>query len=232
MSPASYRAAPPRVGSSQVTRRPEAPPTTPVTAPSHRSQGHARLPGRTAAAAYSPLVAWDEAASMFAGQPQPVEIHHRGIWYTGELIGWRHESNGRVAARVRCRRRRPAALHVEGPRRPPPARPQAPAALRVVPGRRPPPGTCLLPGRRGRRDAAARPAGRDAYPPREAGARHDTAGTPCLRAARAVALDGAVAASASQRATAPARRLPERGLTGGNHPGEVMTRLPRTASVT
>jgi hypothetical protein len=40
---------------------------------------------------------------MFAGQPQPVEIHHRGIWYSGELIGWRHESNGRVAARVRCR---------------------------------------------------------------------------------------------------------------------------------
>jgi hypothetical protein len=40
---------------------------------------------------------------MFAGQPQPVEIHHRGIWYSGELIGWRHEANGRVAARVRCR---------------------------------------------------------------------------------------------------------------------------------
>jgi hypothetical protein len=40
---------------------------------------------------------------MFAGQPQPVEIHHRGIWYSGELIGWRHESDGRVAARVRCR---------------------------------------------------------------------------------------------------------------------------------
>jgi hypothetical protein len=36
-------------------------------------------------------------------QPQPVEIHHRGIWYSGELIGWRHESNGRVVARVRCR---------------------------------------------------------------------------------------------------------------------------------
>jgi hypothetical protein len=48
-------------------------------------------------------VAADEATSMFAGQPQPVEIHHRGIWYSGELIGWRHESNGRVAARVRCR---------------------------------------------------------------------------------------------------------------------------------
>jgi hypothetical protein len=39
---------------------------------------------------------------MFAGSPQPVEIHHRGIWYSGELIGWRHEGNGRVAARVRC----------------------------------------------------------------------------------------------------------------------------------
>jgi hypothetical protein len=36
-------------------------------------------------------------------KPQPVEIHHRGIWYSGELIGWRHESDGRVAARVRCR---------------------------------------------------------------------------------------------------------------------------------
>jgi hypothetical protein len=36
-------------------------------------------------------------------EPQPVEIHHRGIWYSGELIGWRHESGGRVAARVRCR---------------------------------------------------------------------------------------------------------------------------------
>jgi hypothetical protein len=40
---------------------------------------------------------------MFAGQPQPVEIHHRGIWFSGELIGWRHENDGRVSARVRCR---------------------------------------------------------------------------------------------------------------------------------
>jgi hypothetical protein len=48
-------------------------------------------------------VAVDDEASMFAGQPQPVEIHHRGIWYSGELIGWRHQSDGRVRARVRCR---------------------------------------------------------------------------------------------------------------------------------
>jgi hypothetical protein len=40
--------------------------------------------------------------SMFAGRPQPVEIHHRGIWYSGELMGWRHEIDGRVTARVRC----------------------------------------------------------------------------------------------------------------------------------
>lgn len=43
----------------------------------------------------------DGATSVFAGRPQPVEIHHRGIWYSGELLGWRHEG-GRVVARVRC----------------------------------------------------------------------------------------------------------------------------------
>jgi hypothetical protein len=31
-----------------------------------------------------------------------VEIHHRGIWYSGELLGWRHDVDGRVLARVRC----------------------------------------------------------------------------------------------------------------------------------
>ena len=39
----------------------------------------------------------------FAGRPQPVEIHHAGIWYSGELLGWRHEDDDRVVARVRCR---------------------------------------------------------------------------------------------------------------------------------
>jgi hypothetical protein len=42
------------------------------------------------------------ATSTFAGRPQPVEVHHRGIWYAGELLGWRHEDDGRVSARVRC----------------------------------------------------------------------------------------------------------------------------------
>ena len=31
-----------------------------------------------------------------------MEIHHRGIWYSGELLGWRHDADGRVLARVRC----------------------------------------------------------------------------------------------------------------------------------
>ena len=42
------------------------------------------------------------ATRAFAGDPQPVEVHHRGIWYSGELLGWRHASDGRVSARVRC----------------------------------------------------------------------------------------------------------------------------------
>jgi len=75
---------------------------SPVTAPSHGSQARARLPGAAHGAAYSPLVAVDGATSAFAGEPQPVEIHHRGIWYSGELLGWRHEADGRVVARVRC----------------------------------------------------------------------------------------------------------------------------------
>jgi hypothetical protein len=44
----------------------------------------------------------DEATSAFAGEPQPVEVYHRGIWYLGELLGWRHGSDGRCLARVRC----------------------------------------------------------------------------------------------------------------------------------
>lgn len=39
---------------------------------------------------------------LFAGDPQPVEIHHRGIWFTGVLLGWTLVPDGRVLARVRC----------------------------------------------------------------------------------------------------------------------------------
>ena len=47
-------------------------------------------------------MAGDVATSAFAGEPQPVEIYHRGTWYTGELLGWRHDTDGRCLARVRC----------------------------------------------------------------------------------------------------------------------------------
>jgi hypothetical protein len=46
-------------------------------------------------------VSGNPVVSLFAGDPQPVEIHHRGIWFSGELLGWTTQE-GRVLARVRC----------------------------------------------------------------------------------------------------------------------------------
>jgi hypothetical protein len=74
-------------------------------------------------------------------EPQPVEIHHRGIWYSGELIGWRHESGGRVAARVRCRVdglrhstwKDLADLRLPDPKHPPRAEPFPAVVRRPVP---------------------------------------------------------------------------------------------------
>ncbi|MGY1813525.1 hypothetical protein [Blastococcus sp. SYSU D00820] len=43
-----------------------------------------------------------EAMSSFAGEPQPVEVHHAGTWYPGVLLGWRHEADGTCRMRVRC----------------------------------------------------------------------------------------------------------------------------------
>src|SRR4051794_39156328 len=81
------------------------------------------------------------ATSAFAGEPQPVEIRHRDVWYSGELLGWRFDDSGRVLARVRCvvdglrhstwkelaelRLPEPGAAHAR--------RPQAPAADPVGP---------------------------------------------------------------------------------------------------
>src|SRR3954453_23994665 len=111
MSPASYRAAPPRVA------------TPPYTGAGVRSAWvwcHARdgtpLP-RNGYRAWLPMparvppysrrvtggeVPGGEATSAFAGDPQPVEVFHRGIWYTGELLGWRFDDSGRALARIRC----------------------------------------------------------------------------------------------------------------------------------
>lgn len=78
---------------------------------------------------------------LFAGDPQPVEIHHRGIWYSGELLGWTHTAGERVLVRVRCvvdglrhsTWKDLAELRLPDPARPPrrevfPAPPDAPGA--------------------------------------------------------------------------------------------------------
>src|SRR4051794_11153966 len=110
MSPASCRAAPPRVACPTVHDVVSGPsrslPGQSVhreTAPSHRSQ-RARAPPHRDSGAHleSVSVTGDPAMRTFAGRPQPVEIHHLGIWYSGELLGWRHEADGAVSARVRC----------------------------------------------------------------------------------------------------------------------------------
>lgn len=62
---------------------------------------HARLPARVVLRTYSPLVTGNPEVILFVGEPQPVEIHHRGLWFTGELLGWTHVDD-RVLARVRC----------------------------------------------------------------------------------------------------------------------------------
>jgi hypothetical protein len=84
----------------------------------------------------------DGTTSAFVGEPQPVEIHHRGIWYSGELLGWRHEADGRVVARVRCvvdRLRHStwkdlAELRLPDPARPPRAEPFPAPAPKVSAG--------------------------------------------------------------------------------------------------
>lgn len=88
----------------------------------------------------------DGATSVFAGRPQPVEIHHLGIWYSGELLGWRHE-DGRVLARVRCtvdKLRHStwkdlAELRLPDPAHPPRTEARAAALGRPVPAGPPPP---------------------------------------------------------------------------------------------
>lgn len=62
----------------------------------------ARLPVRAVPPTYSPLVTGTPEVILFAGDPQPVEIHHRGLWFSGELLGWTVTAEQRVLARVRC----------------------------------------------------------------------------------------------------------------------------------
>src|SRR5689334_19275249 len=109
MSPASYRAAPPRVASPTVhalpTERRAAQEcgrrrgVTGGTATAPRTRAFPRRPDPPPTVA---AMARDGGTSAFAGEPQPVEVFHRGRWYAGDLLGWRHEDDGRCVARVRC----------------------------------------------------------------------------------------------------------------------------------
>ena len=166
---------------------------------------------------------------MFVGQPQPVEIHHRGIWYSGELIGWRHEDDGRVAARVRCRVdglrhstwKDLADLRLPDPKHPPHREPFPAVVRRPVPS--------FLQDDERRRHPPARPAGRDAHPPGQARARHDAAGPrarpriPRARTPRAGRRAGGRAAALL--AARPPLGLPQRRLTSpGWSPREAVHR--------
>src|SRR4051812_15494963 len=40
-------------------------------------------------------------AAVFASEPQAVEVYQAGTWWSGELLGWRHDSNGTCQVWVR-----------------------------------------------------------------------------------------------------------------------------------
>jgi hypothetical protein len=40
-------------------------------------------------------------AAVFTSQPQAVEVYQAGAWWAGELLGWRHDSNGSCQVWVR-----------------------------------------------------------------------------------------------------------------------------------
>src|SRR4051794_21008821 len=112
MSPASYRAAPPRVVPPPYTAlggRARAPRERAGRVPCDGWDGPVPQLPRTSRASPSVLirtltvanVTGTGSASMFA-EPQPVEAHHRGTWYPGELLGWRFDEAGRCRVRVRC----------------------------------------------------------------------------------------------------------------------------------
>ena len=173
----------------------------------------------------------DESASMFAGQPQPVEIHHRGhlVLRRADRLAPRGRRPGRRPGALP--RRRPAALDLEGPGRPAPARPQAPAARGAVPGRGAPAGPgrppededdatrphALLAAMRGSRPAKPAHATTPPRPPRPAPAARRRP-----RAGRRA--DGRATALPAAR---PPLGLPQRRLTRRGQPARRAARSRR-----
>lgn len=43
----------------------------------------------------------DSRAAVFTSSPQAVEVYQAGAWWSGELLGWRHEVDGSCQVRVR-----------------------------------------------------------------------------------------------------------------------------------
>src|SRR6476661_3766243 len=203
MSPASYRAAPPRGGDTRLHGAGAGPvtgstgegrglsPGAPVTAPSHGFHALARLRTGTRAGTYSPNrggTGWQRTPGRrdervrrrppARGDPPPRDL----VLRRAARLAARGRGPGRRPRAVR--RRRPPPLDVEGPRRaatarsPPPTAPGALSRRRRGLGRRAP----------GRRHATARAAGRDAEAghqarPRDHAAR--PAGSASCRAPRA-----------------------------------------------
>src|SRR3954468_16426729 len=218
MSPASYRAAPPRVGDptvhavrGRVPRGPLRPRHGPATAPSHRSQHRARLPGAAPRAAYSPVRGRGPHGRGPRNAPVRRPAPARGDPPPRDLVLRR---TARLAPRERrpgfgagaVHRRRPAALHMEGPGGAAAARPCAPAAAGAVPRPAPPAGR---PGPR-RRDPAAPAFGR-AEPPGPSRSCSD-APAPDAAARRAGAVRFGERAGCLARAAGELRAHPAHGL--------------------
>ena len=45
--------------------------------------------------------AMESRAAVFTSQPQAVEVYQAGAWWSGELLGWRHEADGTCQVSVR-----------------------------------------------------------------------------------------------------------------------------------
>lgn len=65
------------------------------------SAGAFTLCGRPTAYGRRVTGAMEDRAAVFTSQPQAVEVHRAGVWWAGELLGWRHDASGSCQVWVR-----------------------------------------------------------------------------------------------------------------------------------
>ena len=65
------------------------------------SAGAFTVCGRSSAYGRRVSGAMENRAAVFTSQPQAVEVYQAGAWWAGELLGWRHDSNGSCQVWVR-----------------------------------------------------------------------------------------------------------------------------------